>query len=152
MTRILTFTHWLKVNKEMDQPPASDWNTISFVMSCYVFETSLIDWDTTFRTLSLLSFSCLPSWSSDNNFTGWLDRHRGFTSASKYPSHTTDYRYRPVPDIMNLAVDSADKLTELLWQDALRHLGSTNNEVLLPVNVTEMIGNDNVNKIKTRLR
>ena len=49
------------------------------------------------------------------------------------------------------AVNSSDKLTELLWQDALRHLGSTNNEVLLPINVTEIIGQTNVNKIKARL-
>jgi hypothetical protein len=49
------------------------------------------------------------------------------------------------------AVPSTDKLTELLWQDALRHLESTNNEVLLPVNITEIIGQENVNKIKARL-
>ncbi|KAK9601303.1 hypothetical protein V6Z92_001352 [Aspergillus fumigatus] len=52
---------------------------------------------------------------------------------------------------MKPAAESTDTLTELLWQDALRHLESTNNEVLLPINVTDMIGQDNVDKIKTRL-
>ncbi|KAL4885006.1 hypothetical protein BJY04DRAFT_181140 [Aspergillus karnatakaensis] len=52
---------------------------------------------------------------------------------------------------MKSAAQSADNLTELLWQDALRHLESTNNEVLLPTNVVDIIGQDNVNKIKSRL-
>jgi hypothetical protein len=56
-----------------------------------------------------------------------------------------------VPIAMKSAAESTDTLTELLWQDALRHLESTNNEVLLPINVTDMIGQDNVDKIKTRL-
>lgn len=49
-------------------------------------------------------------------------------------------------------VNSMDTVTELLWQDALRHLKYTNNEVLLPTNVRDMIGQDNVDKIKSRLR
>ncbi|KAL4894195.1 mating type protein MAT1-2-1 [Aspergillus ambiguus] len=56
-----------------------------------------------------------------------------------------------LPLITKPPTDSTDKLTELLWQDALRHLESTNNEVLLPVNITDIIGQDNVNKIKSRL-
>ncbi|KAF5862660.1 hypothetical protein ETB97_011298 [Aspergillus alliaceus] len=56
-----------------------------------------------------------------------------------------------VPIAMRSAAESTDTLTELLWQDALRHLESTNNEVLLPINVTNMIGQRNVDKIKTRL-
>ncbi|KAL4799418.1 hypothetical protein BDV19DRAFT_355089 [Aspergillus venezuelensis] len=52
---------------------------------------------------------------------------------------------------MKSTTQSADNLTELLWQDALRHLGSTNNEVLLPTNVVDIIGQDNVEKIKSRL-
>ncbi|RHZ43151.1 HMG-box domain-containing protein [Aspergillus thermomutatus] len=56
-----------------------------------------------------------------------------------------------VPIAMKSAAESTDTLTELLWQDALRHLESMNNEVLLPINVTDMIGQDNVDKIKTRL-
>ncbi|KAL2816940.1 hypothetical protein BJX63DRAFT_441305 [Aspergillus granulosus] len=46
---------------------------------------------------------------------------------------------------------SPDYLTERLWQDALRNLGSTDNEVLLPTNVVDMIGQDNVEKIESRL-
>lgn len=56
-----------------------------------------------------------------------------------------------IPQALKPTTESSDKLTELLWQDALRHLGSTNNEVLLPINVIDMIGQTNVNKIKTRL-
>ncbi|KAB8068059.1 mating type protein MAT1-2-1 [Aspergillus leporis] len=52
---------------------------------------------------------------------------------------------------MKSTAASTDKLTELLWQDALRHLESTNNEVLLPINVTDMIGQSNVDKIRARL-
>ncbi|KAL2814387.1 hypothetical protein BDW59DRAFT_167174 [Aspergillus cavernicola] len=52
---------------------------------------------------------------------------------------------------MKSTTQSADNLTERLWQDALRHLGSTNNEVLLPTNVVEMIGQSNVDTIKSRL-
>ncbi|KAF7594027.1 hypothetical protein BBP40_010305 [Aspergillus hancockii] len=56
-----------------------------------------------------------------------------------------------VPIAMKSTVESTDKLTELLWQDALRHLESTNNEVLLPINVTDIIGQGNVDKIRARL-
>ncbi|PWY79413.1 mating-type HMG-box protein MAT1-2 [Aspergillus sclerotioniger CBS 115572] len=56
-----------------------------------------------------------------------------------------------IPLALNHTTESSDKLTELLWQDALRHLGSTNNEVLLPINVIDMIGQSNVDKIKSRL-
>lgn len=52
---------------------------------------------------------------------------------------------------MELAGESSDKVTELLWEDALRHLKSTNNEVLLPSNVTDFIGHGNLDKIKARL-
>ncbi|KAL3472665.1 hypothetical protein BJX99DRAFT_272793 [Aspergillus californicus] len=52
---------------------------------------------------------------------------------------------------MKTTTQSADNLTELLWQDALRHLPSTNNEVLLPTNVVDMIGQSNVEKIQSRL-
>ncbi|KAL4805463.1 hypothetical protein BDV18DRAFT_140950 [Aspergillus unguis] len=52
---------------------------------------------------------------------------------------------------MKSTAQSADNFTELLWQDALRHLSSTNNEVLLPTNVVDIIGQDNVDKIKSRL-
>lgn len=56
-----------------------------------------------------------------------------------------------IPIAIKAAVESTDKVTELLWQDALRHLESTNNEVLLPTNITDMIGQSNVDKIKSRL-
>ncbi|KAA8652624.1 hypothetical protein EYZ11_012663 [Aspergillus tanneri] len=56
-----------------------------------------------------------------------------------------------LPIDVKSTVDSTDKLTELLWQDALRHLESTNNEVLLPINITDLIGQRNVDKIKSRL-
>lgn len=52
---------------------------------------------------------------------------------------------------MTSDAESMDKITELLWQDALRHLESTNNEVLLPTNVIDQIGQSNVDKIKSRL-
>ncbi|KAL2853880.1 hypothetical protein BJY01DRAFT_243874 [Aspergillus pseudoustus] len=52
---------------------------------------------------------------------------------------------------MKSTTQSPDNVTERLWQDALRHLGSTNNEVLLPTNVVDVIGQDNVEKIKSRL-
>lgn len=53
---------------------------------------------------------------------------------------------------MEPTAESMSTVTELLWQDALRHLTSTNNEVLLPTNVRDMIGKENVEKIKSRLR
>nr|AZB52179.1 MAT1-2-1 [Aspergillus heterothallicus] len=56
-----------------------------------------------------------------------------------------------VPIAMKPEAEPTDSLTELMWQDALRHLESTNNEVLLPINVPDMIGQDNVDQIKTRL-
>lgn len=56
-----------------------------------------------------------------------------------------------VPLTMQPTGDSLNKVTELLWEDALRHLKSTNNEVLLPSNVTDIIGQENLNKIKSRL-
>ncbi|PLB51676.1 mating-type HMG-box protein MAT1-2 [Aspergillus steynii IBT 23096] len=56
-----------------------------------------------------------------------------------------------VPIAMKSTVESTDKLTELLWQDALGNLQSTNNEVLLPINIVDMIGQCNVDKIKARL-
>lgn len=49
------------------------------------------------------------------------------------------------------AAESTDQATELLWQDAVIHLGDTNNEILLPVNIVETIGQNNVTKIKARL-
>ncbi|KAL4980557.1 hypothetical protein BDW66DRAFT_125508 [Aspergillus desertorum] len=52
---------------------------------------------------------------------------------------------------MKSTTQSPDSLTELLWKDALRHLGSTNDEVLLPTNVVDIIGQNNVEKIKSRL-
>lgn len=55
------------------------------------------------------------------------------------------------PLTMWSAGESSDKVTELLWEDALRHLKSTNNEVLLPSNVTDIIGQENLDKIKARL-
>lgn len=57
-----------------------------------------------------------------------------------------------VPYTTNPTTKSSDTVTELLWKDALRHLKYTNNEVLLPTNVRDMIGQDNVDKIKSRLR
>ncbi|BCR91626.1 HMG-box domain-containing protein [Aspergillus chevalieri] len=56
-----------------------------------------------------------------------------------------------VPYTTNPTTKSSDTVTELLWKDALRHLKYTNNEVLLPTNVRDMIGQDNVDKIKSRL-
>ncbi|KAJ9286288.1 transcriptional regulator family: HMG [Paecilomyces variotii] len=53
--------------------------------------------------------------------------------------------------VIKSAAESMDQVTDLLWQDALRHLTATNNEVLLPINVTDLIGQSNVNKIKARL-
>lgn len=53
---------------------------------------------------------------------------------------------------MDSTAKSVDTVTELLWQDALHHLKATNNEVLLPTNVRDIIGQDSVNKIKSRLR
>ncbi|RAH64040.1 HMG-box domain-containing protein [Aspergillus aculeatinus CBS 121060] len=55
------------------------------------------------------------------------------------------------PLAMRAPVERTDNITELLWQDALRHLRNTNNEVLLPLNVVDIIGQRNVDKIKTRL-
>jgi hypothetical protein len=55
------------------------------------------------------------------------------------------------PLAMESTSESLDKVTELLWEDALRHLKSTNNEVLLPSNVTDIIGKENLDKIKARL-
>lgn len=56
-----------------------------------------------------------------------------------------------VPHSTNSTAKSSDTVTELLWKDALCHLKHTNNEVLLPTNVRDMIGQDNVDKIKSRL-
>ncbi|KAF9888442.1 hypothetical protein FE257_008720 [Aspergillus nanangensis] len=77
------------------------------------------------------------------------------TSLRQYPSRylfwKAEISMNTVSSANKLATESTDKLTELIWQDALRHLESTNNEVLLPVNITDMIGQSNVNKIKARL-
>nr|AZB52187.1 MAT2-1 [Aspergillus pseudoglaucus] len=56
-----------------------------------------------------------------------------------------------VPIAMRSDAQSPESITELLWQDALRHLFSTNEEVLPPINVTDMIGQDNVERLKSRL-
>lgn len=56
-----------------------------------------------------------------------------------------------VPLAMESTSRSLDNITEMLWEDALRHLKSTNNEVLLPSNVTDIIGKGNLDKIKARL-
>ncbi|OJJ43406.1 hypothetical protein ASPZODRAFT_146122 [Penicilliopsis zonata CBS 506.65] len=56
-----------------------------------------------------------------------------------------------VPIAIKPVVESTDTATELLWQDALRHLDYTNNEVLLPTNVIDTIGQSNMDKIKSRL-
>ncbi|KAL2793305.1 hypothetical protein BJX66DRAFT_306190 [Aspergillus keveii] len=52
---------------------------------------------------------------------------------------------------MKSTAQSPENVMERLWQDALRHLGSTNNEVLLPTNVVDVIGQNNVEEIKSRL-
>lgn len=49
------------------------------------------------------------------------------------------------------AAESTDQATELLWQDAVTRLSSTNNEILLPTDIVETIGQENVTKIKARL-
>ncbi|KAK2757350.1 hypothetical protein FQN54_004864 [Arachnomyces sp. PD_36] len=49
------------------------------------------------------------------------------------------------------AAESTEQATELLWQDAITHLAATNNEILLPRNIIETIGEKNVTKIKARL-
>jgi hypothetical protein len=53
--------------------------------------------------------------------------------------------------VIKSAAESMDQVTELLWQDALRHLNATDNELLLPINVTDLIGQSNVNKLRARL-
>ncbi|KAL1963807.1 hypothetical protein VTN77DRAFT_7873 [Rasamsonia byssochlamydoides] len=52
---------------------------------------------------------------------------------------------------MNPPSQSLNQATELLWQDALRHLRFTNNEILLPANIVDLIGHRNVEEIKARL-
>ena len=70
---------------------------------------------------------------------------------TEYMRSTND-KMATVAHAMEPTVESMSTVTELLWQDALRHLTSTNNEVLLPTNVRDMIGKENVEKIKSRLR
>lgn len=47
---------------------------------------------------------------------------------------------------------SLDLVIELIWQHAMAHLKSTKNEILLPADINTVIGQDNVEKIKDRLR
>lgn len=44
-----------------------------------------------------------------------------------------------------------ERAVELLWHDAMMHLEATNNEVILPYNVVDLIGDENVAKIAERL-
>jgi hypothetical protein len=43
------------------------------------------------------------------------------------------------------------QVTELLWQDAVTKLGTTNNELLLPVDVKDVIGITGVGILAERL-
>jgi hypothetical protein len=52
---------------------------------------------------------------------------------------------------INTNSQSLGQATELLWEDALHHLTFTNNEILLPPNIVELIGPRNVDEIKARL-
>lgn len=52
---------------------------------------------------------------------------------------------------VNLIGEPAARATELLWQDAMMHLEATNYEVLLPMNVAELIGVDNITLLADRL-
>lgn len=56
-----------------------------------------------------------------------------------------------VAHTMDSTAKSTDAVMELLWQDVLRHLKATNNGVLLPTNVKDVIGQESVNKIESRL-
>lgn len=47
-----------------------------------------------------------------------------------------------VAHTMDSTAKSMDTVTELLWQDALQHLKATNNEMLLPTNVKDVIGQE----------
>lgn len=47
--------------------------------------------------------------------------------------------------------EPVDRVVELLWHDAMMHLEATNNEVILPYNVVELIGRGNVDKLVGRL-
>ncbi|PGH26680.1 hypothetical protein AJ80_01626 [Polytolypa hystricis UAMH7299] len=46
---------------------------------------------------------------------------------------------------------SLDLVVELIWQHGLKDLKNTKNEILLPIDITSLIGHDNVDKIKDRL-
>lgn len=47
---------------------------------------------------------------------------------------------------------SLSLVVELIWQHATNHLKGTNNEVLLPLDIVSLIGPENVDKLKDRLR
>ena len=109
----------------------------------------------TFETLSLSYFLSYPPPLSllSSPKLSCLDMTSNFSLLipSKPISCFTESTMTAVPIAMKSNFESTDKLTELLWQDALGNLQSTNNEVLLPVNITDMIGQCNVDKIKARL-
>ncbi|KAI1926311.1 hypothetical protein LOZ65_002542 [Ophidiomyces ophidiicola] len=46
---------------------------------------------------------------------------------------------------------SKDLVVELIWQHAVNHLKKTKNEIFLPVDISSLIGGDNIEKIKSRL-
>ncbi|WEW57504.1 hypothetical protein PRK78_002971 [Emydomyces testavorans] len=46
---------------------------------------------------------------------------------------------------------SKELVVELIWQHAVNHLQKTKNEIFLPVDISALIGGDNVEKIKSRL-
>jgi hypothetical protein len=47
---------------------------------------------------------------------------------------------------------SLELVLELIWQHAMKHLEGTKNEVLLPMDIVSLIGSDNVDQLKNRLR
>jgi hypothetical protein len=54
----------------------------------------------------------------------------------------------PTVDASSEAMTQA---TEKLWQEAVSHLNFTNNEILLPMNIVNTLGFNNVEVLRTRL-
>jgi hypothetical protein len=55
------------------------------------------------------------------------------------------------PLMVNPEANSREQATEMLWQTAVGQLRQADSQILLPGNITELIGLNNITKIKARM-
>lgn len=64
------------------------------------------------------------------------------------------FRSVPMSDLaiaMESRTECKEGMMELIWQDALRHLDYSNNEIFLPPDITGIISEQSIDEIKHRL-